>query len=152
MRRLERVARAAAFALAAALAAALLAAPALAADPVPVRVRVVQGTMKGPAKFDSRLEDLKRQLSQLAYQQWEQKQEKDLAMSAGKTEWIQLPNGDQVGLTLLEVRPDAVAFEVALSAQNTQSRLSIDRGQRIVHQVTREKDGVALFLSVHAWP
>ncbi len=138
MPRIERVARAAA--------------PALAADQVPVRVRVLQGTLKGPPRFDPRLEDLKRQLSQLAYQQWEQKQERDLAMSPGKTEWIQLPNGDPVGLTLLEVRPDAVAFEVALSSQNTQSRLSVDRGQRIVHQVTREKDGAALFLSVHAWP
>jgi hypothetical protein len=41
---------------------------------------------------------------------------------------------------------------VAISSQNTQSRLSVDRGQRIVHQVSREKDGAALFVSVNAWP
>lgn len=132
--------------------AALLASPAEASAQVPVRVRVLVGSMKGPARFDPKLEDLRRQLSQLAYVRWEQKDERNLTMSPGKTEWVQLPNGDPVGLTLLEVRKDTVSFEVSLSSQNTQSRLSVDRGQRIVHQVTREKDGASTFVSVHAWP
>jgi hypothetical protein len=149
MTRLERIARTAPALL---LAAAVVAAPGVAAAQVPVRVRVLEGSLRGPAKFDPRLEDLRRQLSPLAYVRWEQQDDRRISMTAGKTEWIQLPNGDQVGLTLLEVRKDTVSFEVALSAQNTQSRLSVERGQRIVHQVTRERDGAALFVSVHAWP
>ena len=141
------------FALAAAFALCLLlATPGVAQADVPVHVRIIKGSKKGPAKMDESLEVLKKQLSQLAYVRWEQKDERDITMSPGKTEWIQLPNGDPVGLTLLEVRKDTVSFEVSLSSQNTQSRLSVDRGQRIVHQVTREKDGASTFVSVHAWP
>jgi hypothetical protein len=149
MRFIERMARRL---LPAAAAALLLAGPALAWAGVPVQVRVLEGSKKGPARFDPRLEDLRRQLSPLAYVRWEQRSERRLDMSAGKTEWVQIPNGDQVGLTLVEVHPDSVTVEVAISSQNTQSRLSVDRGQRIVHQVSREKDGAALFVSVNAWP
>jgi hypothetical protein len=138
--------------LAGVAAALLLGRPAVAADRVPVRVRVLEGSKKEPARFDPRLEDLKRQLSPLSYVRWEQKSERELTMEQGKQEWVTLPNGDPVGLTLVEVRKDGVTFEVALSAQNTQSRLSVERGQRIVHQVTREKDGAALFMSATAWP
>jgi hypothetical protein len=133
-------------------AALLLGTPALAAERVPVRVRVLEGSKKQPARFDPRLDDLKRQLSPLAYVRWEERSVRELTMERGKQEWVALPNGDQVGLTLVEVRKDAVTFEVALSQENTQSRLSVERGQRIVHQVTREKDGAALFLSATAWP
>jgi hypothetical protein len=149
MRPLERMAR---HLLPAAAALLLLAAPALASAEVPVRVRVLEGSKKGPPRLDPRLEDLRRQLSPLAYFRWEERSERKLAMTQGKTEWIPLPNGDQVGLTLLEVHPDSVTVEVSISSQNTQSRLAVDRGQRIVHQVSREKDGAALFLSVNAWP
>jgi hypothetical protein len=65
---------------------------------------------------------------------------------------VELPGGDQVGVTLQERRGDTVTIEVALAARNTQSRLTIEKGQRIVHQVTGEKDGAAVFLSVTAWP
>ena len=130
----------------------LLAVPVLASAGVPVQVRVLEGSKKGPPRFDPRLEDLRRQLSPLAYVRWDERSERRLDMSRGKTEWVQIPNGDQVGLTLVEVHPDSVTVEVAISSQNTQSRLSVDRGQRIVHQVAREKDGAALFLSVNAWP
>lgn len=149
MHPIERMAR---HLLPAAAALALLFAPALASAEVPVRVRVLEGSKSGPARLDPRLADLKRQLSPLAYVRWEERSERVLAMTAGKTEWIQLPGGDQVGLTLIEVRPDSVTFELAISSQNTQSRLSVDRGQRIVHQVTREKGGAAVFVSVNAWP
>ncbi|HSN90526.1 MAG TPA: hypothetical protein VLS93_04800 [Anaeromyxobacteraceae bacterium] len=149
MRPIERTAR---HLLPAGLALLLLAAPAPAAASVPVRVRVLEGSKTGPARLDPRLADLKRQLSPLAYVRWEERSERHLTMTVGKTEWIPLPGGDQVGLTLLEVRPDSVTFEVAISAQNTQSRLSVERGQRIVHQVTREKGGAAVFVSVNAWP
>jgi predicted acylesterase/phospholipase RssA len=149
MRTIARIAGAAAGAI---LAAALGAAPEAAEAQVPVRARVLEGSLRGPARFDPRLEDLRRQLSPLAYLRWEQRDERDLSMTPGKTEWVQLPNGDQVGITLVDVRKDSVTFEVALAAQNTQSKLSVERGQRIVHQVTRERDGSALFISVHAWP
>jgi hypothetical protein len=45
-----------------------------------------------------------------------------------------------------------VTIEVALAARNTQSRLTIEKGQRIVHQVSAEKGGSAFFLTVTAWP
>jgi hypothetical protein len=32
------------------------------------------------------------------------------------------------------------------------SRLTIEKGKRIVHQVTSEKGGVAYFVTLHAWP
>jgi hypothetical protein len=141
MRQIERVARRLFPTVAAVL---LLAAPGLAAAQVPVQVRVLEGSKKGPPRLDPRLEDLRRQLSPLAYLRWEQRSERRLTMSPGKTEWVELPNGDQVGLTLHEVHPDSVTVEVAISSQNTQSRLSVDRGQRIVHQVAREGRGGAV--------
>ncbi len=136
----------------AAAAVALAAAPQLAAADVPVRVRIVKGSRQTPPKFDARLSDLKKQLSRLSYSQWEQVAEQDLSMAPGKTDFVTLPNGEHVGLTVLEVRGDTVTFEVAMATQNTQSRLTIDKNQRIVHQVTREKKGVAYFISARAWP
>jgi hypothetical protein len=137
------------FALAA-LAVLLHAAPARAE--VPVHVRVIKGSRQGPARVDPRLDNLKRQLSPLAYVRWEQADEKRITLAPGKTEFVTLPDGDNVGLTLQDQRGGTVTFEVALSSRNTQSRLTVEKGQRIVHQVTGEKGGSAFFLTVAAWP
>ncbi len=144
------------FATAAALLAAALLAPAAAladgAGPVPVRVRVIKGSRQGPAQVDQKLEDLKKQLGKLAYVRWEQVQVAQLTMGDKKTEFVELPDGNHVGLTVQEVRGGTVTFEVALAQQNTMSRLTVEKGQRIVHQVTREKGGAAYFVTVTAWP
>jgi len=135
-----------------ATAVALLLAPALALADVPVRVRVLKGSRQGPALVDAKLDDLKKQLGKLAYVRWEQVTEARFAMADKKTEFVELPDGNHVGLTVQEVRGDTVTIEVALAQQNTMSRLTIEKGQRIVHQVTREKSGAAYFVTVHAWP
>lgn len=135
-----------------ATAVALLIAPALALAEVPVRVRVLKGSRQGPAQVDARLDDLKKQLGKLAYVRWEQVKEARFAMADQKTEFVELPDGNHVGLTVQEVRGDTVTIEVALAQQNTMSRLTIEKGQRIVHQVTREQGGAAYFVTVHAWP
>lgn len=131
---------------------ALLLVPALAAADVPVRVRVIKGSRQGPALVDGKLDDLKKQLGKLAYQRWEQVNEARLTMADRKTQFVDLPGGEHVALTLQEVRGDTVTFEVALAQRNTMSRLTIEKGKRIVHQVTSEKGGVAYFVTVHAWP
>ncbi len=139
--------------VAASLCAALLSTIPLSAQAeVPVRVRVIKGSRQGPAHVDPRLGDLKRQLSPLAYIRWEQIDEKSLDLSQGKPEFIELPGKDMVGVTLQERRGDTVTIEVALASRNTQSRVTVQKGQRIVHQVTGEKDGAAFFLTVMAWP
>jgi hypothetical protein len=136
-----------------ALAAALLGAlPAAAAAQVPVRVRVIQGSRQGPARVDPRLGDLKRQLSALAYVRWEQVSEKRLELAQGKVEFVAIPGGDEAAVTLQDRRGDTVTIEVALASRNTQSRLTIEKGQRIVHQVSPEKGGAATFVTVTAWP
>lgn len=119
---------------------------------VPVRVRVIKGARQGPASVDPRLEDLRRQLSPLAYVRWEQVDEKRFDLVAGKTVFMDLPGGDSAGVTLQERRGDTVTIEVSLASRNTQSRLTVEKGQRIVHQVVPEKGGAALFLTVTAWP
>jgi hypothetical protein len=138
--------------VAAVAAAVLLAGAVPARAEVPVRVRVMKGSRQGPAKVDPRLEDLRRQLSPLAYVRWEQVQEKAFDLAPGKPAFVELPGGDMVGVTLQERRGDTVTIEVALAARNTQSRLTIEKGQRIVHQVTAEKGGSAFFVTVTAWP
>ncbi len=138
-------------ALAAAIAAAVPA-EARAEPPVRVRVRVIKGSRQGPPRMDPALEDLRRQLSPLAYVRWEQLQDRLLDLVQGKPQFVELPGGDQVGLTLQESRGDILTFEVALVSRNTQSRLTVEKGQRIVHQVTGEKGGAAYFLTVHAQP
>jgi hypothetical protein len=140
--------------IAVALAASLVATvPLLAAAEVPVRVRVIKGSRQGPASVDGRLDDLKRQLSSLAYVRWEQVEQKTLDLARGKTEFLSLPGGgDVVGVTLQERRGDTVTIEVALASRNTQSRITVEKGQRIVHQISGEKGGAAFFLTVTAWP
>jgi hypothetical protein len=135
-----------------ALAATALLAAAPARADVPVHVRVIKGSRQGPAQVDPRLEPLRRQLSPLAYVSWQQSDERMLTLAKGKTQFVQLPDGDMAGITLQEERGETVTIEVALASRNTQSRLTIEKGQRIVHQVTGEKNGSAFFLTVAAWP
>jgi len=129
-------------------AAATQAAPA----PVPVRVRILKGSRQGPASLDPKLAPMKQQLSKLAYLRWEQLSERDYQMVLKKTEFTDLPSGEHVALTVEATNGRNVTIEVALAQRNTQSRLTIEKGQRIVHQVSGEKGGVAYFVSVHAWP
>jgi hypothetical protein len=131
---------------------ALLLVPGLAAADVPVRVRVIKGSRQGPAKMDPRLADLQKQLGKLSYLRWEQLDEQRLDMAEKKTQFVKLPDGNQVGLTVQEVRGDTVTVEVALAQRNTVSRLTIDKEKRIVHQVTGESGGAAYFVTVRAWP
>ena len=132
--------------------AALAAVPAFADAQVPVRIRVIKGSRQGPPALDRRLEDQKRQLSALAYVKWEQVEEKTLQLSPGKPQFVTIPGGDDVAVTLQDRRGDTVTIEVGLVARNTQSRLTVQKGQRIVHQVSAEKGGTAFFLTVLAWP
>jgi len=134
------------------LALAVLAGPVVASAGVPVGIRVIKGSRQGPAEVDPRLDDLKRQLSPLAYVRWELVRSEKLDLERGKTEFVPLPGGDSVGVTLQEQRGDVVTFEVSLTSRNTESRLTVEKGQRIVHQVTPEKGGEALFVTVQAWP
>jgi hypothetical protein len=120
--------------------------------PVLVRVRVIKGSRQGPASLPPSMAPLKQQLSKLAYQRWEQLSERDYSMAVKKTEFVQLPNGDHVALTVQEADGKYVTVEVALAQRNTQSRLTIEKGQRIVHQVSGEKGGVAYFVTVHVAP
>ncbi|BDG03414.1 hypothetical protein [Anaeromyxobacter oryzae] len=135
-----------------AIAATVLFAAAPARADVPLHVRVIKGSRQGPPKMDPRLEPLKRQLSPLAYVSWQQTDERKLTLAKGRTEFVPLPDGDTAGITVQEERGNTVTIEVALAQRNTQSRLTIERGQRIVHQVTAEKNGTAFFLTVAAWP
>jgi hypothetical protein len=134
--------------------------PSLAADPaappaaqgIPVRVRIIRGARKGTAQVDPRLADLKKQLGKLAYVKWDQVQEVQLTIADRKTQFVELPDGQHVGFSVLEVHGETVTFEVALAQRNTMSRLTIEKGQRIVHQVSGEKGGVAYFVTLRAWP
>lgn len=132
--------------------ALLLSAPASAQADVPVHLRIIKGSKKGPAKMDPALEPLKRQLSSLAYVRWELASDDERTMSKGKLESVKLPDGDEVTINVTDEAPDKVTFEVTLVARKTQSRLTVEKGQRIVHQVSGEKNGSAFFLTVIAWP
>ncbi|HVO20303.1 MAG TPA: hypothetical protein VMU15_13660 [Anaeromyxobacter sp.] len=126
--------------------------PALALADVPVHLRVIKGSKKGPAKLDASLEPLKRQLSSLAYVRWELTSDDRRTMEKGKVETVKLPDGDEVMLAIAEEQVDKVTFEVTVASRKTQSKLTVERGQRIVHQVSGEKNGSAFFLTVIAWP
>ena len=138
--------------LAARHAVSLGSAPTGARAEVPVMIRIIKGSRQGPPSVDPRLEDLRRQLSPLAYQRWEQVTDERRDLSRGKTEFVQIPDGEQIGVTLVERRGDTVTIEVAITSRNTQTRLTVEKGQRIVHQVTGEKAGAAYFLTVRALP
>lgn len=136
------------------LAAGVLAAlpsPALAAT-IPVRIRIIKGSRQGPAAVDPRLADLHGQLGPLAYQRWDQVGEQRAEMDFNKPLSIALPDGATLELVLVDARKDSVTFEVKVPARKTHSRLTIAKDQRIVHQVTGEKNGEALFATVRPWP
>jgi hypothetical protein len=136
----------------AALLAVCLGAPLVARAEVPVSIRIIKGSRQGPAAVDPRLDDLRRQLSPLAYVRWDQVLDERRDLSRGKTEFVKIPDGEQVGVTLVDRRGDTVTIEVAITSRNTQTRLTVEKGQRIVHQVTGEKSGAAYCLTVRAWP
>ena len=140
-------------ALATTLAAGLLLSlPAVAADAVPVRVRIIKGSRQSPAGFDPQLEDVRKQLERLSYTRWDQVGLEMRDMSLGKEIELKLPDGGSLALTLERVQKDSVTFQVKVLARKTQSRLTISRNQRIVHQVADEKDGAAYFVTVRPWP
>jgi hypothetical protein len=140
-------------ALAATLSAALLAAlPAAASPGIPVHARVIKGSRQGPAGFDPKLEDLRSQLGHLAYVRWEQVGEHQINMEFGKAVALPLPSGDKLEIVILESRKDTVTVEVRVPAQKTQSRLTIAKDKRIVHQVAQEKGGEAYFVTIRPWP
>jgi len=132
--------------------AALALAPLTARAEVPVHIRIIKGSRNGPAKMDDSLLVLKKQLSSLAYVRWTQESDEKRTMSKGKIEFFKLPDGDDVSLQLRDEAPDKVTFEVTLLARKTHNKLTVERGQRIVHQVSGEKDGSAFFLTVIVWP
>lgn len=137
----------------AALAVALVgaAAEAHAAAGVPVRIRIIKGSREGPASIDPRLEDLRGQLSRLSYQRWEQAAEQQLTMEFNKKASIAIPDGSRLDLTLTESSKDTVTFRLEVSGR-AQSRLTISKDQRIVHQVADEKGGAAYFATIRPWP
>jgi hypothetical protein len=140
-------------ALAAALAVWLVPLAGQAADAtVPVRVRIIKGSREGPPSMDPRLKDLQAQLGRLAYQRWEEVGEHSRVVAFKKPVDFPLPDGSVLTLTLEDARKDTVTFQVAVPARRTRSRLTISKDQRIVHQVTDEKDGAAYFASVRPWP
>jgi hypothetical protein len=140
-------------ALAAALAVWLVPLAGQAADAtVPVRVRIIKGMREGPPSMDPRLKDLQAQLGRLAYQRWEEEGEHSRVVAFKKPVDFPLPDGSVLTLTLEDARKDTVTFQVAVPARRTRSRLTISKDQRIVHQVTDEKDGAAYFASVRPWP
>jgi hypothetical protein len=139
-------------AAAALAAAALFAPPAVAEDGVPARVRVVKATRAGPAKLDPRLEDVRKQVSALAWQRWDLLSDQTPTLTQSQSSFVDLPDGSHVALSIVDARGNIVTVEVSLAQKNTQSRVTIERGQRIVHQVAKEKNGVALFIVVTPWP
>ncbi len=129
-----------------------LSAPVDAIADVPVHLRVIKGSKSGPAKMDPSLEPLRRQLSSLSYVRWELASEEQRTMSKGRVESVKLPDGDEVTINVADESAQKVTFEVNVVARKTQSRLTVEKGQRIVHQVSGEKNGSAFFLRVIAWP
>lgn len=132
--------------------AALWPPAARAAATVPVRIRIIKGSRQGPPAVDPKLADLQGQLGKLAYQRWDEAGEKNANMEMGKSITMALPDGSTLELVLVDARKDTVTFEVKVPARKTVSRLTIAKDQRIVHQVTGEKDGAAYFTTVKPWP
>ncbi len=137
----------------AALSATLISSfPAQAAPAVPVRIRIIQGSRQGAASFDPKLADLKGQLARLSYTRWEEVGEQTQEMSPGRPTEVRLPDGTPLTVILEKAQGANVTFAVKVPAQKTHSRVTISKEQRIVHQVTEEKDGSAYFVSIHPWP
>jgi hypothetical protein len=121
-------------------------------ETVPTRVRVLKATRGTPQKLDPRLEDVKKQISALAWQRWELVTDQTMALAQGSSSFVDLPDGSHAALSVVEVRGKLVTVEVSMAQKNTQTRVTIERGQRIVHQVAKEKKGLALFIVVTPWP
>jgi hypothetical protein len=140
-------------ALAAALAVSSAPLASRAADPsIPVRVRIIRGSRQGPPAMDPGLKDLQGQLGRLAYQRWEQVGQQQRQVSFRVPVEFPLPDGQVLTLTLEDARRDTVTFQVKLPGRKARSRLTISKDQRIVHQVTDERDGAAYFASIRPWP
>jgi hypothetical protein len=135
-----------------ALAATALLPSAARAEDVPTRVRVLKATRGTPGKLDPRLEDVKKQISALAWQRWELVSDATVALQQTESTFVELPDGSRAALSVVEVRGKLVTIEVSIAQKNTQTRVTIERGQRIVHQVAKEKKGLALFIIVTPWP
>ncbi len=142
-----RVLRAAA--LAVGLATAL---PSPAVAGIPVRVRILKGSRQGPPAVDPRLGDLRAQLGHLAYARWDEVGEQQAELDFNRPWQLQLPDKSDLKLTVLESSKDTVTFQVSVPAHKTNSRLTISKDKRIVHQVTIEKGGEAYFVSIRPWP
>jgi len=141
-----------AFALWIAAAALVATFPAQAAAAVPVRVRILKGSRQGPAAVDPKLADLHGQLSRLAYQRWDEVGEQQFQMDWNKAVSMSIPDGSTLELTLLSGQKDTVTFQVRVPQKKTNSRLTISKEQRIVHQLTDEKGGEAYFATIRPWP
>jgi len=126
--------------------------PALADEVVPVRVRIIKGSRQGPAQLDPKLSDLSGQLGQIAYPRWEEVGQHLRSVRFKKAEEFPLPDGSVLTLTLEDARKETVTFQVKVAARKTSSKLTISKDQRIVHQVTDEKNGEAYFASIRPWP
>ncbi|MGB8931808.1 MAG: hypothetical protein WCC48_11230, partial [Anaeromyxobacteraceae bacterium] len=116
------------------------------------RVRVARASRAAPAQIDPRLEDVRKQVSALAWQKWELVSDQTPTLTQGQSSFVELPDGTHAALSLVSTHGNVVTIEVAIAQKNTQTRVTIERGQRIVHQVAKEKKGVALFIVVTPWP
>jgi hypothetical protein len=135
------------------IAAFLLAsAPSITAATVPVRVRIIKGSRQGPASVDPKLADLHGQLGRLAYQKWEEVGQQHFEMDWNKPVSMGIPDGSSLELTLLSGQKNTVTFQVRVPQKKTNSRLTISKEQRIVHQVADEKNGEAYFATIRPWP
>jgi hypothetical protein len=134
------------------------AAPALGPDgkplpePVPFRFRFVKGSRDAKHYLDPKLEVVKKQLASLAWTRWEQLSDTTVTLTPGAPTFVDLPDGVKAAISLLEVRGNIVKIEVSIPVKNTQSRVTTERGQRILHQVVKEKKGVAYFMVLTPWP
>jgi hypothetical protein len=129
-----------------------LALPSAGSATIPVRVRILKGSRQGPPALDPKLADLQGQLGRLAYQRWDEVGEKQFEMDFGKSVSMPIPDGSTIELTLVSGQKDTVTFQVKVPQRKTNSRLTIAKEQRIVHQVTEEKAGDAYFATVRPWP
>lgn len=135
------------------LLALCLAPAALAAEPtIPMRIRILKGSRQGPPALDPRLADLAGQLGRTAYQRWDQVAEETRPMAFKKPTDLKLPAGETLQLVLEASHEETVTIQVKVPARKTQSRITISKTQRIVHQVTDERNGEALFVSIRPWP
>lgn len=119
---------------------------------VPFRLRVVKGVRSEKAFVDPRLEPVRKQLATLAWRHWDQLSDLSPTLKKGIPTFVRLPDGAEAALTLLEVRGSIVTIEVAIAQKNTQTRVTVEKGERILHQVMRERKGIAYFFVITPWP